>query len=156
MMYAPDKSLPRPERKRTPRLGGSRRPAAAVVEFAFVAPVLFLFILALFEFGRAFMVCELLTESVRVGCRQAIIEGTSSAQIQQTVASYLTSMGIKGDSVGIVINDAAINAVEAANQPAYTEMTVQVTVPARSVSWVPNPLFVKSGILSGQFTMRRE
>jgi Flp pilus assembly protein TadG len=150
MMYAGQ------ARTRTPRPWRSRRPAAAVVEFAFVAPVLFLFILALFEFGRALMVCELLTESARIGCRRAIIEGTSSAEIQQTVTSYLTSVGINGDSVGIIVNDAGINAVEAANQPASTEMTVQVTVPVRSVSWVPNPLFVNTGILTGQFTMRRE
>jgi Flp pilus assembly protein TadG len=129
---------------------------AAVVEFAVVASLLSLFILALFEFGRTLMVCELLTESARLGCRQAIIEGTSSAQIQQTVTNYLSSVGINGDAVGILVNDAAINSVEAANQPAYTEMTIQVTVPVRSISWVPNPLFMKTGTLAGQFTMRRE
>ena len=138
---------------------GLRRPyartAAALVEFGFVAPVLILFIFAIFEFGRTFMVMELLTEGARVGCRAAIVEGTTSQQIQDTVTSYLAGVGINGDAVGIIINDASINSVEAANQPAYTEMTVQVTVPVRSVSWVPNPFFT-SGTLMGQFTMRRE
>jgi Flp pilus assembly protein TadG len=125
------------------------------VEFAIVAPLMFLFMLALFEFGRTFMVMELLTEGARVGCRKAIIEGTSSDQIKNAVISYLSGVGINGDTVGISVNDASINTVEAANQPAYTEMTVQVTVPVSSISWVPNPLFT-SGILKGQFTMRRE
>jgi Flp pilus assembly protein TadG len=156
MMYSQPRSSQQPVRYRPAWLRGGNRTAAAVVEFAFVAPVLFLFILALFEFGRALMVCELLTESARVGCRQAIIGGTSSAQIQQTVTSYLASVGINGDSVGVSVNNAALNSVEAANQPAYTDMTVQVTVPIRCVTWVPNPLFLNNGLLSGQFTMRRE
>src|SRR5437899_2821007 len=131
----------------------TRRMAAALVEFAFVAPLLFMMILATFEFGRTFMVMELLTEGARIGCRKAIVEGTSSQQIQNTVTSYLTGLGINGDTVSVIVNDTP--GLEAANQPAYAEMTVKVTVPVSSVSWVPNPLFT-SGTLSGQFTMRRE
>src|SRR5438094_10559374 len=142
-------------RGRTGLLRPHARTATALVEFAFVAPVMILLIFAIFEFGRTFMVLELLTEGARVGCRQAIVEGTSSQQIQDTVTSYLAGVGINGDQVGIIINDASINSVEAANQPAYTEMTVQVTVPVKTVSWIPNPFFTK-GILMGQFTMRRE
>src|SRR5262249_54891091 len=139
----------------TGRLCGQRRTAANLVEFAIVAPLLFLCIMATFEFGRAFMVMELLTEGARVGCRKAIIEGTTSAQIQSAVTTYLSGVGLNVDSAGIIINEQPINSVEAANQSAYTEMTVQVTVPVSSVSWVPNPLFT-SGTLTGQFTMRRE
>ena len=127
--------------------------AAALVEFAVVAPLMFMFMLAIFEFGRTFMVMELLTEGARVGCRQAVVEGTTSQQIQNTVTSYLTGVGINGDTVSVIVNDTP--GLEAATQPAYTEMTVKVTVPVTSISWVPNPLFTK-GTLSGQFTMRRE
>lgn len=137
------------------RPSGRKRTAAVIVEFAIVGPVMFLFMLALFEFGRTFMVMELLTEGARVGCRKAIIEGTTSDQIQTAVTSYLNGVGIDGDSVGIEVNDSSINTVEAANQPAYSEMTVVVTVPVSKISWVPNPLYT-SGTLSGQFTMRRE
>ena len=131
------------------------RNGAALVEFAFVAPIMFVMILATFEFGRTFMVMELLTEAARVGCRRGIIEGTSSQQIKDAVTNYLTGVGINGEQAGVIVNDAPVDTVEAQNQPPYTEMTVQVTVPVSSVSWVPNPLFT-SGILSGQFTMRRE
>jgi Flp pilus assembly protein TadG len=144
---------------------GRKRTGAFLVEFAVVAPMMFLLMLATFEFGRAFMVVELLTEGARIGCRGAtingtwypgaIIEGTTSAQIRNAVTTYLSSVGINGDTAGVIVNDQPINTVEAANQPAYTEMTVQVTVPVSAVSWVPNPLFT-SGTLKGQFTMRRE
>jgi Flp pilus assembly protein TadG len=144
-----------PARGRVIRSAGHQRMAAALVEFAVVSPIMFMLILAIFEFGRTFMVMELLTEGARVGCRQAIIEGTSSQQIRDTVTNYLTGLGINGDTVGVIVSDGVANTVEAATQPAYTEMTVKVTVPVTSISWVPNPFFT-SGTLSGQFTMRRE
>ena len=45
---------------------GMRRGVAAV-EFAIAAPVLFLFVFAIFEFGRAFMVLDLLSNAARAG-----------------------------------------------------------------------------------------
>jgi Flp pilus assembly protein TadG len=137
------------------RARGCKRIAAVIVEFAFVAPLMFLFILATFEFGRTFMVLELLREGARIGCRKAIIEGTTSQQIRDSVTGYLSSLGINGDTVGVSVNDQPVNTVEAATQPAYTEMTVQVTVPVATITWVPNPWFT-SGTLSAQFTLRRE
>jgi Flp pilus assembly protein TadG len=116
---------------------------------------MFMMFLAMFEFGRVLMVMELLTEGARIGCRQAIVEGTSSQQIQDAVTTYLAAVGINGDSVGVIVNDAPVNTVEAANQPAYTEMTVRVTAPVSSVTWLPNPMFL-NGTLAGQFTLRRE
>ncbi len=126
-----------------------------MVELAVIGTIMFLLILVVFEFGRVFMVLELLTEGARLGCRQAIIEGTSSQQIRDTVTTYLSAAGINGDSVDVMVNDAPVNSVEAASQPAYTEMTVRVSAPVSSISWVPNPFFT-TGTLSGQFTLRRE
>jgi Flp pilus assembly protein TadG len=122
---------------------------------AFVAPVFFLLVLGIFEFGRALMVGELLTEAARRGCRQGVIEGTSSAAIKQTVSDYLTSVGINGASAGVSVNDQPVDQVDVQSYPAYTEITVIVTVPASSVSWVPT-WFLSGLTLQGQFTMRRE
>ena len=152
-MYLPYIHAQEPARGRAIRARGGQRTAAALVEFAVVAPLMFMFMLAIFEFGRTFMVMELLTEGARVGCRQAVVEGTTSQQIQNAVTSYLTGVGVNGDTVSVIVNDTP--GLEAANQPAYSEMTIKVTVPVSSISWVPNPLFT-SGTLSGQFTMRRE
>jgi Flp pilus assembly protein TadG len=125
------------------------------IEFALVAPLFFVVVLGIIEFGRTFMVMELLNEAARQACRQAIIEGTSSAQIKQTAINFLTSVGINGEAVGVSVNDAPIDAVEAQNLPAYTEMSVVITVPVSSVTWVPNGV-LPTGTLTGQYTMRRE
>ncbi len=154
-MYAPFVNAQAPTGSGTFPSRRSCRKATAVVEFAVIGTVMFMMFLAMFEFGRVLMVMELLTEGARIGCRQAVVEGTSSQQIQDAVTAYLAGVGINGDSVGVSVNDAPVNTVEAANQPAYTEMTVRVTTPVSNVSWLPTPLFVK-GTLAGQFTMRRE
>lgn len=133
----------------------NRSAGAAIVEFAIVAPIMFMMMLAVFEFGRTFMVMELLTEGARIACRKGIVEGTSSQDIQDAANSFLTSSGINSQQVSISINDSSANSIEAKNVPAYTEVTVVISVPVSAVSWVPNPLFT-SGLLSGQFTMRRE
>jgi Flp pilus assembly protein TadG len=134
---------------------GRKRQGATAVEFAIIAPIFFMLMLGIVEFGRAFMTADLLTEAARRACRVATIEGSTSAQIGQAATDFLTSVGISGESVGISINDAPLNTVEAQYMPAYTEMTVVVTIPASSATWVPTGGFV-TGTLSGQYTLRRE
>jgi Flp pilus assembly protein TadG len=126
-----------------------------LTEFGFVAPVFFTLILGIVELGRGCMVQELLTEAARRGCRAGVIEGTSSTQITTAVTNYLSGLGINGDSVGIVVNDAPVNTVDTQNMPAYTEITVTVSIPVSDCTWMPVSFFL-SGTISGQFTMRRE
>jgi Flp pilus assembly protein TadG len=137
------------------------------VEFALVAPILFLLILAIFEFGRAFMVTQLLTDAARRGCRLGIIEGTTTSQIKTAATSYLQSVGISGDSATVTINDGVGNIIEAQNVPANTEISVNVQVPFNSVTWLPTNMSIyipavgtvnlgPTGNLTGQFTLRRE
>jgi Flp pilus assembly protein TadG len=140
---------------RTFRSEPRRRHGASLVEFAFVAPVFFVIVLGIFEFGRACMVSDLLTEAARQGCRQGVIEGTSSADIEQAATSYLASVGISGDSAGVSVNGMPVNQVDVQNYPAYTDITVIVTVPVSNVTWVPTG-FLSGMTLQGQFTTRRE
>jgi Flp pilus assembly protein TadG len=138
----------------THQAGVRKRRGASVVEFALVAPIFFTIVLGIIEVGRGCMVQELITEGARRGARIGVIEGTSSTTIKQTVTNYLGSVGISGDTAGISVNDAPIDSIDAQNMPAYTEITVVVTVPVSSCTWVPT-LFL-SGTISGQYTMRRE
>jgi Flp pilus assembly protein TadG len=137
-----------------PHGNGRQRRGAALVEFAVAAPIFFMMVLGIIEIGRACMVTELLTEAARRGCRQGVLEGTSSSAIKQAATDYLTSVGINGDTAGVILNDAPVDSTDAQNMPAYTEITVLVTVPASSVTWVPS--WFVSGTLSSQYTMRRE
>ena len=126
----------------------------STVEFAFVAPIFFMMVLGIVEIGRACMATELLTEAARRACRQAILEGTSSSTIQSSATNFLTSVGINGESANVFVNDVPAGNTNVATMPAYTEITVIVSVPIANVTWTP--LQFVSGSLSGQYTMRRE
>lgn len=130
------------------------RRGATLVEFALVVPVFFIIVLGIFEIGRVCMVTELLTEAARRACRQGVIEGTGSSTIQSTATDYLTSVGISGETASVYVNDALAGSSDVSSMPAYTEITVVVTVPVANVTWVPT--WFVYGTLSGQYTMRRE
>lgn len=130
------------------------RCGATLVEFAVIAPVFFMMVLGIIEIGRACMVSELLTEAARRACRQGVIENTSSSSIQAAATNYLTSVGISGESANVYVNDTLAGNTNVSIMPAYTEITVVVTVPAANVAWAP--VWFVTGTLSGQYTMRRE
>lgn len=130
------------------------RPGATAVEFATVAPVFFLLVLGIIEVGRACMVTEMLTEAARRACRAGVIEGTSSGNIQQTAVTYLSNVGINGQTVNVFVNDVPAGSTNVSAMPAYTEITVVVSVPIANVAWTP--LWFVPGNLTGQYTMRRE
>jgi len=64
----------------------SERRAAAMVEFAIVAPVLFVLIFGIIDFGRVFFLYNNLTNAAREGARQgAVLALNSQSAIQTTV-----------------------------------------------------------------------
>jgi Flp pilus assembly protein TadG len=130
------------------------RSGTTTVEFALVAPIFFVMVLGIFEIGRACMVTELLTEAARRACRQGVLEGTGSSTIQTTASNYLTSVGINGETANVYVNDTPAGNTNVSGMPAYTEITVVVSVPIGDVTWTP--LWFVSVNLTGQYTMRRE
>ena len=55
--------------------------AAAVVELAVVLPFLLAILFGIIEFGWTFMVYQTVTNAAREGCRVAVLEGSSDAEI---------------------------------------------------------------------------
>ena len=157
MPFAPSPSrrgraLPHCAAPSSPAIPASGRRAAAAVEFAMVASVFFVLILGLFELGRGLMVQHLMTNAARQGCRVAVIEGKSSSDVSTAVLNVLTPEGISGDTVTVQVDDAAANASTA--NPG-DEISVTVSIPASTVSWVPKSQFL-FGTISGKYTLRRE
>jgi Flp pilus assembly protein TadG len=137
-----------------PRINLEKRRGAAVVEFAAVAPVLFLIILGLFELSRALMVREMLTHAARKACRRAILGTYTNAQITGEVTSTLAAIGVQGETATVVIND-QLGQQLSPSTPPQTEITVRVTVPVSAVSWVPFLRYLKNNLYS-EYTMRKE
>ena len=107
------------------------RSGAAALEFALVAPVFFLIIFGLLEFGRMMMVQQSLTNAAREGCRSAVLAtSTNSADVEAEVRNYLKSV-MNVDNVRIT------SPSDLANADSGSELSVVVEVTYRDVSWLP-------------------
>lgn len=120
-----------------------------MVEFAVVAPLLFLLIFAVFEFGRLVMVEQILTNASREGARRGILEQTTASDVQTIVTDYLRNNTISGATVTV--------SPEQLSEVGFSDpVRVTVSVPFHHVSWLPAPWFLGGTNLSGQSVMRGE
>ena len=131
------------------RLSGIRRRGASVVEFAIVAPIFFLLIMGIIEYGRMVMVQQIITNASREGARYAVLDGSTSATVTTTVETYLTNVAISGATVTVTPNSIGSAAF---GDP----VEVTVDIPFSKVSWLPTPLFLNTSKLTASTVMRRE
>jgi Flp pilus assembly protein TadG len=135
-----------------------KRRGAAAVEFAFVAPVFFILIFGMIEFGRMVMVQQILTNASREGARKAVLDGSTATDVNNTVIALMADAKIAVDATYITINPANPGSANFGDP-----VTVTVKVPFSEVSWLPAPMLLsflpegKSDItLTAQTVMRRE
>ena len=119
------------------------------MEFAVVAPLFFLLILGMVEFGRMMMVQQVLTNASREGARIAVLDNTTTADVTTAVDSYLSSGTISGATITISPDPPSTAGY---GQP----VTVTVSVPFDQVSWLPSPMFLGGNTLEATTVMRRE
>jgi Flp pilus assembly protein TadG len=133
---------------------GCKRRGAAAIEFAMVAPVAFLLILASVEFGRAMFVHMLAVNAARAACRQAVIGRASNEAVLAEVKSFMQELGIRGAEAKILVD--GLEDEEVGETPPGVPVTVTVTIPYTENAWVPNPFYLAGKRLSGTVTMSKE
>ena len=126
-----------------------KRRGAAAVEFAVVAPVFLLLVFGMIEYGRMVMVQQVLTNASREGARVAVLDGSTSQEVQDTVNQYLNSGSISG---AVITVDPANPADAGFGDP----VTVSVDIGFSQVSWLPSPMYLGGQTLSATTVMRRE
>ncbi|MFH1919179.1 MAG: TadE/TadG family type IV pilus assembly protein [Planctomycetota bacterium] len=120
-----------------------------MVEFAVVAPILFLLVFGIIEFGRLVMVEQILTNASREGARRAILEQSTVAGVETTVSDYLTGSSVSGATVTVT--------PDPLNQVGFGDLvTVTVAVTFDQVSWLPASRFLSGTNLTTQSAMRAE
>ena len=150
-------------RVRLPVRGPARRPAAAVIEFAVVIPVLLMFVLGIIEYGRMLMVAQVTTNASREGARYAVQADTTGSGVDTYVRNYLKSASVPAAAVTTVAleyQDGA-GAWQTCTSPSTltqgTQVRVRVEIDFSKVSWLPSTVFVPSGtLLKGTTVMRKE
>jgi Flp pilus assembly protein TadG len=132
--------------ERVCRICRKYRRGAAVVEFAFVAPLFVMLVFGMIEFGRLVMVQQMLTNASREGARLGVLSDTTDTEVKSKVVSYLSS-----SSITIATSDVSVSYPDSGEAVAVT-----VSVPFNQVSWLPSPMFLSGYTLSAGSTMRRE
>lgn len=130
-------------------LRGSEKPArvgSVAVEFALVAPILFLFFFAGFEFCRVAMIRHTADNAVYEAARRAIIPGATSGEVRAEAERVLSTIGLSQYTLDIrprTITD-------------ETEaVSVRVQIPVEPNSYVPARFFIGQEI-TRELTMRCE
>ncbi len=95
---------------------------AVVVEFAFVLPILVLFVFGIVEFGRAYNARLELVSAVREGARAAAIGGTTVNAATVTGTTRNAAPGLAGDRI-------VVNAALCTGTPAPLNAEVTATYP---------------------------
>ena len=116
------------------------------MEFAIVAPVFFILVFGMIEFGRMVMVQQVITNASREGARLAVLDSATTDEVGSTVDDFLESGAITGAEV-TVSPDPPSNAD-------YGEpVTVTVEIGFDEVNWLPSPMFLDDLNLSASTVM---
>jgi Flp pilus assembly protein TadG len=145
-----------------------KRRGATAVEFAVVAPILFLLVFGVIEFGRYVMLQQIAVTSTREGSRKAALGSTTSnAQVETVVRNYLAAGGVQSS---VAMDPAKVNV---AVSPAFnfdptnpgspgppapgTPIEVSVQMSFGELSWLPGDFFGLSNVnVTSSTTMERE
>jgi Flp pilus assembly protein TadG len=137
-----------------------REDGAALVETAFVLPILLLVCVGILEFGRAYQTWQVVTNASREGARVAILPDYNDASVRARVRTYLKDGGLPPSIVddtsktNVVITATTIP-VNAAGTVTAPAARVVVEYPFEFMVLQPVAQLVVNGSKAGEsFTMR--
>ena len=151
--------------RRLARRQAASRKGAAVVEFAFVAPVLVLMVLGSIDVGQSISVSQVVNDASRAGAREASRDrATDTAQVSNAVTSYLQQNfpNVAAETLAghttITVADLAGTAVNGDMNALQTGDAVSVTVTLQyeSVRWTPGFPGLSNSAFTTTTVMRRE
>lgn len=131
------------------RRSATERRGAALVEFAIIAPVFFLLVLGIFEFGRGMMVQAMLASAAQQGARAGALTNAQTSDVTTAANQYLTPGGISGATITVTPSPPS-------SALPGQDVKVTVSVSYAHVSWLPSPAFLISKTLSSTAIVQRE
>jgi Flp pilus assembly protein TadG len=156
-------------RNRPPHFNSTARRGTTIVETAVVLPVFLLLLFAIFEFGHAQLINNMLNSACRNAARIGAVEGSTTAQVRTKVQEMIGSV-VPTAAVQIFVKNAssfdgggsAVGAqleglpdIELKDTESRTLFVVRAKVPYRNVAIVPMP-FLADVELDAQAFMRHE
>ena len=126
--------------RRAPRNG------ATAVEFAVVAPLVFLLFFAAYEFARLNMLRHTVEMAAFEGARRGIVQGATAGDARERARQILAAVGAVGETICVTPETIG---------PQTEKITVEVRLPLEPNAWVP-PHFLRGVQVERQFTLGRE
>jgi len=149
----------------------ARRRGVAAVELAILAPFLGVLVMGMFEMGRLVMVKDILTDSVRKGGRTGATPGKTYQNVLDDANGVLTDNGITSTNATITVQVATYTGTSTTpswgsfttvsnsssfNPGALDQVSVQVSIPASDVLWIPSQFLTTGSIQSETLIMLRQ
>jgi Flp pilus assembly protein TadG len=130
-----------------------RDDGAALMEAAFVLPLLLFVSVAIIEFGRAFQTWQIVTNAARDGARVAVLPGMTDDAIRTRVQDYM-NMGISSPGSATITIDRTTT-VSIGGAATASASRVQVDYPFTFIVLQPlGELLVRGSTVGNAFTMR--
>lgn len=129
-----------------PALSREERGGATLVEFAIAANVLFMFVMGMLEFSRAYGIRHALRQACYEGCRTGCTPGATVAQVRTAAQGFLNIMGVVSPT--ITVTPAVIDSNT-------TEVTVSIAATFRDSSWF-TPMFLGNAVIRSTTTLQHE
>jgi Flp pilus assembly protein TadG len=126
-----------------------------MLEFALVLPLFATALLGIFEFGRAFMVYQVLVNSSRAAVRKAVIANASTTDVEAAAKEQVQISGLNSSNfnVSYKVNGTTVSSLSSVNRG--DAVSVRVAIPFQQVA-VLSPLFLNGVTLNGETVMRAE
>lgn len=118
---------------------GDRR-GAITVEFALTAPLLFLFLFAILEFGRAQMIQHTLDNAVYEGVRKGMCVNSTEDKVRAQVLAITAPAAIRSPDIGVTIT------------PDNVTVTASVNLDSHAFF---SPMFLKNKLIRSSLTLSR-
>lgn len=131
------------------RQAEERSSGAAAVEMAVILPVFVLILLGVIDVARLGMAVQLLTTAAREGCRVAVRDGTTAADVQQHVNDVLAGSGIPSPT-------ASPEPLDWSSSRQGTPITLTLSVPYSKVSWLSKTSLFSGATLTASATFSSE
>jgi hypothetical protein len=152
------------------RQKSKQRRGTTTVETAFVLPVFLLLLFAIFEFGHAQMINNMLSTACRNAARVGAVEGSTTAQVEERVEETIGKF-VPLDAVEVFVKNASsfdgggttpagqgleeLPNIDLSTTEPRTLFVVRAKIPYNEVAIVPMP-FLEDVVLDAQAFMRHE
>lgn len=138
------------------------RRGAVTVEMALVLPIFTMLVFGIIEFGRGFMIMQLVTNAAREGCRRGIIDGSTNSEVTDYIKTFMQTSGnvpTSATTVTITVTPAPGNPANPSSNLATCNsrdlVNVKVQIPFSAVQLI-SAKYLSGKTLTGDASMRHE